>query len=97
MRCAKRGWKRAPASETVTPDGANLSPPGYVGGTPAFAFKMPAHNNWLNRPGRAHGRLAVCGAATILQPLSAGTHRLVQIVPFAHAAAYKTTYQLTVG
>jgi hypothetical protein len=97
MRCAKRLWKRAPASETVTLDGANLSPAGYVGGTPAFAFKMPAHNNWLNRPGRTRGRLAVYGAATILQPLSAGTHTLVQIVSFAHSPAYTTTYQLTVG
>lgn len=97
MRCDKSGWKRAPGSETVTLDGASLSPAGYVGGTPAFAFKMRAHNNWLGRPGLTHGRMAVYGAATILQPLSAGTHTLVQIVRFAHSAPFTNTYQLTVA
>ena len=97
MRCAKRGWKRAPGSHTVTLDGTNLSPPGYVGGTPAFAFKMPAQDNWLDKPGRANGRMAVYGAPTILQPLSVGPHTLVQILRFAHYATFRNTYQVIVG
>ncbi len=97
MRCAKRGWRRAPGAETLTLDGTRLDPAGYVSGTRAFSFKMPAQNNWLERPGKTHGRMAVYGAATIFQPLGAGTHTLVQMVRFGHSATYTTTYQLTVS
>jgi hypothetical protein len=98
MRCAKRQWKRYTGAETVTLDGVTLQPAGYVGGTVAFAFKVPAHNNWLLVPGRTQGRMAVYGAASILRPLSPGTHRLVQIYGYSHTPIhYKVTYQLTVG
>jgi hypothetical protein len=97
MRCARRGWNRSPGSETVTLDGAKLSPPGYAGETSAFAFRMRAQNNWLDRPGRTHGRMAIYGAATIIQPVSPGAHTLVQILRFAHSATFTNTYQLTIG
>jgi hypothetical protein len=93
----RRDWRRAPGTETLSLDGTRLNPAGHVGGTRAFSFKMPAQNNWLERPGKRHGRMAVYGAATIFQPLGAGTHTLVQMVRFGHSAIYTTTYQLTVS
>lgn len=98
MRCAKRLWKRYEGPETVTRDGVSLNPVGFTGGTPAFAFKEPARNDYELAPGRTHGRTAVYGVASIFRPLSRGTHTLVVIDGFRHASiVYKITYQLTVG
>ena len=98
MRCAKAYWQRHQGTETVTLDGVRLQPPGYLGGTAAFAFKMPGHNNLLGVPGRTHGLAAVYGAASMLQPLSAGSHTLIQVEAISHASVYyKIAYQLTVG
>ena len=97
VRCATRRWSEVQGSESVTLDGVKLSPPGYVGGTPAFAFTMPARNNWLHKPGRTHGRIAVYGDATILRPLSAGAHTLVQTFWFRGTPMFTNRYELAVG
>lgn len=79
-------------------DGVSLNPVGYHGATAAFGFKMPARNNLLGLPGGTHGRMAVYGDASILRPLSPGTHTLVQVAGYHHTSiGYTTTYQLTVG
>jgi hypothetical protein len=95
--CARRRWNQVQGSETVTLDGVKLSPPGYVGGTAAFAFTMPAHNNWLQKPGHTHGRMAVYGDATVLRPLRAGAHILVETIWFRGSRTFTNRYQLTVG
>jgi hypothetical protein len=98
MRCAKRLWERGPGWLTLTLDGVNIQPAGHVGGSPAFAFQMPAHDNFLRVPGRTHGRAAVYGFGSILRPLSRGTHTLVQTDGFSKSSIYnKITYKLTVG
>jgi hypothetical protein len=98
MRCANRLWRHGPGWLTLTLDGVNIQPAGYVGGTRAFAFKMPAHNNFLRVPGRTRGRAAVYGSASILRPLNPGTHTLVQTDGFSNTSVYnRITYRLTVG
>jgi hypothetical protein len=98
MRCAKRQWQRDPGLLSVTLDGVSLRPAGYVGGTPAFGYRMPTHNNWEDAPGHTHGRMAVYGSASILRPLSPGTHRLVITSGGSHPAdSSQVTFQLTVG
>jgi hypothetical protein len=97
MRCAKRQWQRLFNGESVTLDGALLHPPAYVGRTVPFAFRMPAHNNYLRAPGRTHGRMAIYGDATILRPLRPGTHTLVVYEGWKPSIYVKTTYQLTIG
>jgi hypothetical protein len=99
MRCAKANWEHDPGWATMTLDGVHVEPAGYVGGTLAFALKMmPAQDNWLLAPGHTHARVAVYGSASILRPLTAGTHTLVLTSGFAHpAGSVQVTYQLTVG
>lgn len=98
VRCAKTDWLHFQGFLGVSLDGVNLKPAGYLGGTGAFAFRMPAHNNWLHVPGRTHGRIAVYGAASILRPLTTGSHTLVVVSGYLHPfSRYKLTYHLTVG
>jgi hypothetical protein len=99
IRCARNRWRRDPWSETLTLDGVNLQPTGYVGGTPAFSCKMPAHDNYAGAAGRTHGRAAVYGIASLLRPLSPGTHTLVeQAVDLRHpSSGWILTWHLTVG
>ena len=98
QRCAKRYWDHHTGGLNVILDGTAVQPAGYVGGTPAFSFKMPRHHNHLNLPGRTGGRAAVYGAASILRPLSAGTHTLVLQFGYAHSSInQQNTYHLTVG
>jgi hypothetical protein len=97
LRCARADWQSAPGFETVTLDGRQLQPPGYVGGTTVFAFKMPAHNNWLEVQGRTHGRMAVYGMASILPPLTPGSHTLEVAGGFSRSTTTQVTYHLTVG
>jgi hypothetical protein len=98
-RCAKAWWQYRQGFLRLTLDGVNLVPAGYYGGTRVFNFKMPAHNNWLHAPGHTHGRIAVYGSASILRPLSPGSHTLVQFGGFSGVpSSYeKTTYKLTVS
>jgi hypothetical protein len=98
QRCAKAYWQGHQGELNVTLDGTALNPPGYVGATGAFAFTMPAHNNYLHLPGRTKGRAAIYGSATILRPFSPGTHTLVAVDAFAHTSyGVQVTYHLTVG
>jgi hypothetical protein len=98
MRCAKADWQHNPGELSVSLDGVNLKPPGYVSGTTAFSFTMPAHNNWILAPGHTHGRMAVYGAASLLRPLSPGMHTLVIESGYEHSRyVAHIRYQLTVG
>jgi hypothetical protein len=98
MRCARTLWKKHVGEEALTLDGRKLEPPGYVGGTRAFGFTLPARNNYLGVRGHTHARGAIYGVATILRPLRPGPHTLVQVEAFAHTSFYVTmTYKLIVG
>ena len=96
IRCARADWQSAPGFETVTLDGRRLKPPAYVGGTTAFAFQMPAHNNWLHVQGPTHGRMAVYGLASILRPLSPGRHTLELTGGFSGSTTTQV-YELTIA
>jgi len=97
-RCPKASWKRRPGQESVTLDGVAFQPAGYLVATEVFAFQVPARNNILAVSGRTHGRAAVFGAATILRPVSPGTHTFVQVETYAHTSFYrKLTFQITVS
>jgi hypothetical protein len=98
QRCARAWWRGHQGEESVTLDGVSLRPVGYVGGTGAFQFRMPARNNWIHARGHTRGRMAVYGFAAILRPLSPGSHTLVLAEAYKHSTFYsKTTYQLTIG
>jgi len=97
QRCAKRQWNRHPGGLSVSVDGTALSPAGYIIATDAFAFTQPAHGNLTHTPGRTRGLAAVYGSASILSPLSSGTHTLVERIDYSHTAvAEQVTYHLTV-
>ena len=97
-RCAKAWWDRHTGGLNVILDGTALHPAGYVGGTLAFSFKQPPRHNQLHVPGRTGGRAAVYGGATILRPLSPGTHTLVLQFRYAHTSINQQhTYYLSVG
>lgn len=97
-RCALRWWHAHKGGESLTLDGAAISPAGYLVETSVFQFTMPAHNNYLHVPGRTHGRAVYYGAASILRPLSPGTHTLVWVESYTHPNSFlKVTYELTVG
>jgi hypothetical protein len=97
-RCARRYWMQHRGGGELTLDGASISPPGYVGGTTAFPFTMTAQHNFLGVPGRTSARAAVYVAASILRPLSPGTHTLVLIDSFTRpTTVLKSTVKLTVG
>jgi hypothetical protein len=98
VRCVRRYWREHHGGEELTVDGAPINPPGYVGGTTVFPFTMPAENNFLGVQGRTGGRAAVYGAASILRPLSPGTHTIVLIDSFTRPTrVLKSTVKLTVG
>jgi hypothetical protein len=97
-RCARRLWQKHGGRLGLKLDGADITPPGYLVATSVFHFTMPAHNNYLGLPGRTGGRGAYYGGASILRPLSPGTHTLVVLESLTHpAAVYKVIYRLTVG
>ena len=84
--------------EDLTVDGASITPQGWIIATSVFDFTMSAHNNYLHVPGRTGGRAAYFGVASILRPLSPGTHTVVRIESYTHPeAVYQTVYELTVG
>lgn len=96
--CARSWWRKHHGGEDLRLDGVTIRKAGYLFATPVFAFTMPARNNWLGVSGRTGGHAAYYGAASILRPLSAGTHTLIRIASYTHPAyAVKTTYKLTVG
>lgn len=99
IRCARKLWRRTPGVLHLTLDGVPLEPAGYVVRTIAFRFRMPAQNNDLFVPGRTAGREADYGYATIMPPLTPGTHTLVGVgryKQYPHPPE-KVTYHLTVG
>lgn len=97
-RCAKRHWQRYSGGLKLTIDGRALKPAGYIIETGAFPFTQPARDNLTNTPGRTRGRAAVYGAASILTPLSRGTHVLVLLVGYDRTSiSERVTYHLTVG
>jgi hypothetical protein len=96
--CVLRWWRAHKGGEDVTLDGTAIRPPGHLGGTSVFRFRMPAQNNYLHVPGRTGGRAVYYGAATILRPLSPGTHTLVWVESYTHPDSFlNVTYELTVG
>jgi hypothetical protein len=96
-RCARRLWRAHWGGEELTLDGTAIEPAGYVGGTGVFQFRMPILNNVLGVNGLTGGRAAEYGAASILRPLSPGTHTLGLIDSFIRpTAVYKAVYTLTV-
>jgi hypothetical protein len=98
QRCAKRQWDRHPGGLNVTLDGKALHPAGYLIATDAFTFTQPAQGNLTHTPGHTHGLAAVYGSASILGPLSSGTHTLVERLVYTNTAvAQQVTYHLTVG
>ena len=98
VRCARRGWRKTPGELRLTLDGLALQPPGYVLRTTAFRFQMPAHNNEFFAPGPTAGREADYGYATILPPLSPGSHTLMGVGRYKNYPypPEKVTYHLTV-
>lgn len=61
-------------------------------------FMMPAHNNIDGVPGRTGRRATYYGAASILRPLSPGTHTLAFVESYTHPTAYlENTDEPTVG
>ena len=97
-RCAKRQWDRHSGGLNVTLDGEALSPAGYIIATDAFPFRQPARDNLTHTPGHRQGRAAVYGSASIMGPLSSGTHTLVERLVYTNTAvAQQVTYHLTVG
>lgn len=98
QRCAKRQWDRHPGGLNVSLDGRALVPAGYIIATDAFAFTQPARGNLTHTAGHTHGLAAVYGSASILGPLSSGTHTLVERLVYSNTAvAQQVTYHLTVG
>ena len=96
--CVLRWWRAHKGGEDLTRDGTAIRPAGYLGETSVFHFTMPAHNNYLHVPGRTGGRAVYYGAASILRPLSPGTHTLVWAESYTHPdSLLKVTYDLTVG
>ncbi len=95
-RCARREWQAASPRHAVLLDGQPLARPGFVVATPAFAFTMPAQDNYLSVPGATAGRAAAFGFADMLRPLSPGVHTLVRITAFAGSAPVRTTWLLAV-
>jgi hypothetical protein len=82
----------------VSLDGRALVPAGYIIATDAFAFTQPARGNLTHTAGHTHGLAAVYGSASILGPLSSGTHTLVERLVYSNTAvAQQVTYHLTVG
>ena len=72
-RCARRDWRSTPASYNITVDNVELTPPGFLVASPIFHFTISANSRHGVRR-RIHGRGAAYGYATLLRPLSPGTH-----------------------
>jgi hypothetical protein len=98
IHCARREWRTEHGGLSLTLDGATITPPGYLVATSVFRFTIPARNNLLGLPGRSGGRGAFYGVASILPPLSPGTHTLVWLASMTHPTVFfKIVYKLTVG
>lgn len=96
-RCAHRDWKRYFHLARITVDGVATHPIGYDVRTAAFAFTMPASDNYLETNGHSHGRAAVEANAVMLTPLTAGAHTIVVHGSYFDGPTYTTTYRLTVA
>jgi hypothetical protein len=84
------------AGTRLTLDGAVLTPSAYPVATPVFRFTIPATNNVLHVAGQTHGYSAAKADASMLRPLSAGRHTLVQREQFSDGSAVETTWKLKV-
>jgi hypothetical protein len=84
------------AGVKLTLDGKRLTPAAHSVATPAFRFSMPAQGNVLKVPGQTGGYAAARGDATMLRPLPAGRHTLVQVEQFSDGSTIETTWQLKV-
>ncbi len=65
------------SASSVLFDGQLLSPSGFPVSTGVFSFTMPASNNYLQVPGKTHGRGAAFGLPIMLGPLAPGIHTII--------------------
>jgi hypothetical protein len=95
VNCARKWRRELTGTVTATVDGTSV-PGGFLAGTPAFDFRMPAHDNMLFVTGRSRGRAAVLGAALMLRPLGRGHHTLASRIKFRGHPADTAVYRLTI-
>jgi hypothetical protein len=92
LRCA-----HVRSANSLLLDDQIVTPAGFPVSTGVFTFTMPSEHNFLDVPGKSHGRGAAYGRPIILGPLPAGSHTIIQTFNYGRYPAYVSTLRLLVS